>query len=901
MEFSKTYDASKVEGKWYYEWEKNNFFTPLIDRSKKPFTIVIPPPNVTGILHMGHGLNNTIQDILIRWHRMQGVPTLWMPGTDHAGIATQNVVEKKLHREGKTRHKLGKEKFIEEVWKWKEEHGTTIINQLKRLGASCDWSRERFTMDEGLSRAVREVFVSLYEKGLIYRGYYIVNWCPRCHTALSDEESAHKELDGKLYYLKYPIGDKVPERLSDDAVEGKDYVVVATTRPETMLGDTAIAVNPKDERYAGLKDKSVMLPLLNRKLKVICDDFVNMEFGTGVVKVTPAHDPNDFEMGKRHNLEEINILNPDGTVNENGGRYEGLDRFEARKMVIEDLKVKNMFIKEEPHKHSVGHCYRCNTVVEPYLSKQWFVRMKPLAERAAEVVRNGKIKLYPQRWTKVYLNWMDNIRDWCISRQIWWGHRIPVWYCDDCGKISVSREDIDKCLYCSSYKIKRDEDVLDTWFSSWLWPFSTLGWPDKTEDLEYFYPTDVLVTGPDILFFWVARMIMAGLEFMGDIPFHSVYLHGTVRDETGRKMSKSLGNSIDPIKIIEEVGADALRFIVISLTSQGQDVYLSERRFLVGRNFTNKIWNAARFSFNNMEGFSEGSFDVDFNSERFSAIDRWIVSKLDNLAENITADLEKFRFNDACNHLYSFIWNDFCDWYLELSKPYVYGKRGEEKRDGAIRTLFYVWGVLLRLLHPFMPFITEELWHRLKLFSKNSVMSDFLIVAEWPEKVGHSFGLEVESVSIMKDIVSGIREKRSACSVPASKKLDVVFVVEDNKVKEALHLVKEDLENIAKVESDIKSSWDKKPSWVPVNLEYAVKFMHVFLNLGSVIDIEAEIKKLKRERERLLEFKRSIEAKLKNEKFLNNAPSDVVAREKKKLADAEASIFKITEAIESFK
>ncbi|MBI4372945.1 MAG: valine--tRNA ligase, partial [Candidatus Omnitrophica bacterium] len=622
-ELPSRYDSKTVETKWYSLWEKSGYFTPKIDPQKKPFTIVIPPPNVTGILHMGHALNHTIQDILIRWQRMRGVPTLWVPGVDHAGIATQNVVEKKLAQEGKNRHQLGREKFIEAVWKWKEEYGSTIVKQLRRLGASCDWLRERFTMDDMLSRAVREAFVTLYERGLIYRGDYIINWCPRCQTALSDEEAVHQEIEGALYYIKYPIASTVPGTAGTGSpnlsnlsrnVPGTviDYVVVATTRPETMLGDTAVAINPKDERYQHLRGKKVILALLNRTIPVIEDEFVDPDFGTGIVKVTPAHDPNDFAMGTRHKLQFLNVLNPDGTINQNGGPYQGLDRLEARKKIVHDLEAQGLFVKRVSHGHAVGHCYRCHTIVEPYLSKQWFVKMKPLAEKALKAHREGKVKFYPERWNKVYVGWLENIRDWCISRQIWWGHQIPVWYCANCANkhsnkgIIVTRQDLDKCPVCGSRELKRDPDVLDTWFSSWLWPFSTLGWPssgaaslpEKAEDLSYFYPTSVLVTAQEIIFFWVARMMMAGLEFMAEVPFHSVFIHGTVRVEGGKKMSKSLGNIIDPIEVIDEMGADALRFSLMMLAAT--DVYLSREKFEMGRNFTNKIWNATRFVLTNL-------------------------------------------------------------------------------------------------------------------------------------------------------------------------------------------------------------------------------------------------------------------------------------------------------------
>jgi len=902
MELPKTYNPKDVEGRWYSFWEEKGYFTPTVREDTPPFVIAIPPPNVTGILHMGHGLNNTIQDILIRWYRMKGIPTLWVPGTDHAGIATQNVVEKKLHRQHKTRHDLGKEKFVKEVWKWKEEHGSTIIRQLKRLGCSCDWTRERFTMDEGLSRAVREAFVSLYEKGLIYRGYYIVNWCPRCHTALSDEEAAHKEIEGKLYYLKYPIGRDYPDPMPDGAELNKDYIIVATTRPETMLGDTGVAVNPNDERYKDILSKEVILPLLNRPLTAIQDPFVDPEFGTGIVKVTPAHDPNDFEMGRRHGLLEINILNIDGTINENGGPYKGLDRFKARKKIVEDLKKKNLYLKEVPHQHAVGHCYRCNCIIEPYLSKQWFVKMAPLAEPAMAVVQQKIINFVPSRWFKVYQNWMENIRDWCISRQIWWGHPIPVWYCDECSQISVSREDITKCLHCGSSKIQQDPDVLDTWFSSWLWPFSTLGWPDNTKDLDYFYPTTVLSTAPEILFFWVARMIMAGLEFVDEIPFHTVYLHGTVRDETGKKMSKSLGNSIDPLDVIDKVGADALRFVIISLTAQGQDVYLSEQKFLVGRNFTNKIWNAARFSFMNLKGFQKGSLILNVDKDKLLASDCWIVNQANILIESITNDLSKYRFNDACNHLYAFIWNDFCDWYLELSKPVLYGKRSPEERRNSQEVIFYVWTTLLKLLHPFMPHITEELWQRLKEFAPGGTLDESIMISSWPTFVAKlQFPEKARSIELLKDIVIGIREKRSQHNISHNKLLRVILVCDleaDSNLSSNIREIEPDIIALGKIEKlDVKTDFKREEGWVPIKLTSALKYLNGFVYLGDVVDFEKEKARLSKEKERIKEMITRIDKKLKNENFIQKAPPEVVSKEEKKLQDFRLSLTKVEDSL----
>ncbi|MDD3605229.1 MAG: valine--tRNA ligase, partial [Kiritimatiellae bacterium] len=699
-QLEKNYDPKHIEEKWYARWLEKKYFHASSDEGGEPYCIVIPPPNVTGILHMGHALNNTIQDVLVRWRRMQGRNALWVPGTDHAGIATQNVVERMLHKEKLTRDHLGREAFIQRVWQWREQYGETIIGQLKKLGASCDWDRERFTMDEGLSSAVAEVFIRLYEKKLIYRGNYIINWCPRCQTALSDEESEHRDQAGKLYHIRYPIkGGK----------RKKDYVVVATTRPETLLGDVAVAVNPRDERYGSLLEKTLELPILKRELKVIQDDFVDPAFGTGLVKVTPAHDPNDFEMGRRHGLPEINVMNDDGTMNEAAGPYAGMDRFECRKKILADLEEAGLIDKIEDHANAVGHCYRCHTMVEPRLSPQWFVKMKPLAGPALEAVQAGRIRFVPDRWTKVYTEWMENIRDWCISRQIWWGHRIPVFYCDACGHEWAAKGQPDKCPKCADANIRQDEDVLDTWFSSWLWPFSVFGWPEENEDLKFYYPTASLVTASEIIFFWVARMIMAGMEFMDDIPFTDVYIHGTVRDDTGRKMSKSLGNSIDPLTIIEKYSADALRFSLIMLTATGQDVFLSDDKFEIGRNFGTKIWNAARYMQMQSPELPEGFDNPEFTAGSLSPDDAHILAKLNETISACTESLERFRFNDTAKALYEFFWHQFCDWYVESSKQVLYGEDAGRKQQ-VLTVMHYAFSSALRLLHPIMPFLTEELW-----------------------------------------------------------------------------------------------------------------------------------------------------------------------------------------------
>jgi valyl-tRNA synthetase len=869
-----SYASREVEEKWYSFWESKGFFAPRPDSKKKPYTIVIPPPNVTGILHMGHALNNTLQDILMRWRRMKGEPALWVPGTDHAGIATQNVVEKKLAKEGKKRQDLGREKFLEEVWKWKEQHGSTITRQLRRLGASCDWTRERFTMDEGLSRAVREAFVLLHEKGLIYQGHYIINWCPRCQTALSDEEAPYQESEGRLYYYYYLIKDPQTGQFTKQGAP-----LIATTRPETMLGDTAIAVHPHDERYRGIEKREVYLPLQNRALRVIKDDFVDPEFGTGVVKVTPAHDPNDFEMGIRHKLEQRNILHPDGRINEHGRPYEGMDRFEARKRIIEDLKREGLFEKEVPHRHAVPHCYRCNTVVEPYLSKQWFVKMKPLAEKALRAHAEGKVRITPDRWNKVYTHWLGNIRDWCISRQIWWGHPIPVWYCKKCGP-QASREDLDQCPHCGAGNLEKEMDVLDTWFSSWLWPFSTLGWPDETEDLKYFYPTSDMVTAPEILFFWVARMIMAGLEFMGEVPFRNVLIHGTVRAQSGLKMSKSLGNAIDPLEVIDEWGADALRQSLVMLAAQ--DVYLSREKFEVGRNFTNKIWNAARFVFMNLEGFHEGRLDPPpyKGVERMNA---WILLRLRKVTEELEKDLSAFNISQAATEIYHFIWGDFCDWYIELAKSKLAGEAKKETQD----VLFHVLERAMRLLHPFMPFISEEIWQRLRTLAVDKENSPpALILAKWPPKEEYDLNPEVEyEFALFQNAVSAIRNLRSNLNIPPGQTLKRAVVRCTNaRASEALRSFEKEISKLGRLETvEFQDGFQRTKSYVAS----AFPEFEVFVLIEGLVDLEKERARLEKkigECERHIE---SLKKRLENEEFARNAPDHVIAQERGRLLDLE--------------
>ncbi|MFH2034324.1 MAG: valine--tRNA ligase, partial [Candidatus Margulisiibacteriota bacterium] len=762
----KTYDPSAVEQKWYKFWEENKLFTPDEGSKAEPFTIVIPPPNVTGALHMGHAIDNTIQDILIRWKRMQGFNTLWVPGTDHAGIATQNVVEKQLRSEGTSKDDLGREEFVNRVWKWKEEYGSRITTQLRRLGASCDWTRERFTMDEGLSKAVRREFVTLYKEGLIYRGKRIINWCPRCGTALSDIEVEYKAKKGKLWHLKYPLD------------EASRFVVVATTRPETMLGDTAVAINPKDDRYKHMFGKELTLPLVGRKIPIIKDDFVDMKFGTGAVKVTPAHDPNDYEMGERHNLPKINVLTPDAkiTLNEfeeqervsletgHGLSLQGLDRFKARKMIVEALEKEGYLVKVEDYENSVGHCYRCKEVVEPYLSDQWFVKIKPLAEEGIRAVEEGHVKFEPERWTKVYLQWMTNLKDWCISRQLWWGHQVPVWYCEACGETVVSEETPAECPKCKSKRLRQDPDVFDTWFSSALWPFSTLGWPEETKDLITYYPTSVLVTGYDIITFWVSRMIMTGMHFMKKEPFHTVFIHGLIRDITGKKMSKSLGNVIDPINVIDKTGADSLRFALVSLiTGQGQDIKLAEEKIIEARNFANKIWNVSRFVLTEIDRRRK----IDFPPS-MELCDKWILSRLNKRIDQVTDLLSTYDFGEAARVLYEFIWSEFCDWYIELSKLHKEEKMG---------LLMHVLQNIVKLLHPFMPFETEEIWQMMLPEDKQSKPEHSLMSQSWPaaDKAMIDEKAEAEMEKQM-EIIRAIRNIRAEMGIPYSKAIKVILV-----------------------------------------------------------------------------------------------------------------------------
>ncbi|MDO8136996.1 MAG: valine--tRNA ligase, partial [Candidatus Brocadiales bacterium] len=754
---SPKYNPKEVEDKWYSFWEEHRYFHSEPDQKRKSFTIVIPPPNITGVLHMGHALNCILQDVLIRWKRMQGYNTLWMPGTDHAGIATQNVVERELLLKGLKREEIGREKFLETVWKWKEEYGSTITKQLKKIGSSCDWERERFTMDEGLSRAVREAFVRLWEKRLIYKGKYIINWCPRCCTALADDEVDHETHEGSLWYFKYPFKDE--PHLS---------VTIATTRPETMLGDVAVAVHPMDDRYKDFIGETLILPIVEREIPIIADEMVDREFGTGAVKVTPAHDPNDFEMALRHGLTPITVMKEDGTMNSNAGEFAGMDRFECREALVEELRQKRLFVRSIPYTYSVGHCYRCHTVIEPYLSDQWFIKMKPLAQAAMEATQQGLVTFYPDRWTKVYLNWLENVRDWCISRQIWWGHRIPAWYCKDCGKINVSREAPKTCAQCNNKNLEQDKDVLDTWFSSALWPFSTLGWPEDTLELRTHYPTSVLVTDRGIIYFWVARMVMMGLELLQAVPFHKVYIHGTILDELGRKMSKSLGNGIDPLDMTERYGADAVRMSLLLLTTEGQDIKLSESKFEMGRNFTNKIWNATRFILMNLEGLSE---PLNLRKDTLTFEDTWIISRLNGAISDSTDALEKFRFNDALRTVYDFFWHELCDWYLEMAKPRLYEPLDQKDKETALSVLLHIFQKTLKLLHPFAPFLTEEIWQALRRSLKgDGLPEDSIVLSQWPQAEAREPEVEV-IMERLQGIVRAVRNIRRNLNIPERKSL----------------------------------------------------------------------------------------------------------------------------------
>ncbi len=863
----KVYDPASVEKKWYEFWEKNRYFHAEPEPGKKPFSIVIPPPNITGKLHMGHALDNTLQDILIRWHRMMGDNTLWMPGYDHAGLATQIKVEEVLKKEeGKTRFDLGREEFVKRVWAWKEEYGDRIINQLKCLGISCDWERKRFTMDEGCSRAVRETFVSLFEKGLIYKGTRITNWCVNCHTALSDIEVEHEDTPGHLWYVRYPV-----------VGEEDTYLTIATTRPETIPGDTAVAVNPEDERYAKLIGKTLRLPILNREIPVIADSYVDTKFGTGAVKITPSHDPNDYEMGLRHNLPEIVVIGKDGIMTEEAGPFAGLERYECRKQIVARLKEEGYLVKIEEHSHAVGHCQRCHNIVEPLVSTQWFVKMQPLVKAAVDCVTDGRTQFVPERFTKNYTGWMENIHDWCISRQIWWGHRIPVWYCDDCGEMSASRTDLEKCPKCGSTHIHQDEDALDTWFSSALWPFSTMGWPDNTELLKQFYPTSVLVTGYDIIFFWVARMLIMGMEFMKEIPFEKVFIHGLVRDSQGRKMSKSLGNGIDPLEVIEKYGADTLRFMLITGNTPGNDMRFYWERVEGTRNFANKIWNASRFALMNMEGY-----DKDAELAPYTLADKWILSRLQDTVKDVTGLLERFELGEAGRAIYDFIWSEVCDWYIELAKPRLYNKEAAAERATAQHVLATVLVSAMKLLHPYMPFITEEIYQCLPHEAES------IMISKWPVADESLVDPDAErGMNAIMDSIKAIRNMRAEVNANPGKKIPAIM------------LVSEDLrEVVAHNDSYIKllggiDNLELRPlnGEKPENAMAAVVTgIEVYLPLAGLIDVEKETQRLSKELAAMEKDLQRAGGKLNNAGFLAKAPEDVIAKERAKYEELSGKI-----------
>ena len=874
---SKGYEPQSVEQKWYAAWEQDNLFHADETSSCQPYAIVIPPPNVTGVLHMGHALNNTLQDILCRWNRMRGYEVLWMPGTDHAGIATQNVVEKQLAAEGVDRHAVGREKFIERVWQWREESGGKIFQQLKRLGASCDWQRERFTMDEGLSTAVREVFVRLYDDGLIYRANRLINWCPRCHTALSDLEVEHEDKKGHLWHLRYPVS-------------GTDCtLVVATTRPETMLGDTAVAVNPDDERYQDLVGKKVLLPLLNREIPIVADSYVDSEFGSGAVKITPAHDFNDFDLGKRHDLEVINILDESGVVNENGGPYAGQERYEARANVVADLEEQGLLEKVEDYSNSVGECYRCKTVIEPYMSKQWYVNVGPMADEAIKAVQSGETRIVPEQWEKTYYEWMFNIQDWCISRQIWWGHRIPAWFCDDCGEITVARDDAAACSHCASSNIRQETDVLDTWFSSALWPFSTMGWPESTETLDKFYPTSCLVTGFDILFFWVARMMMMGKKFMDKAPFKDVYIHALVRDAQGHKMSKSKGNVIDPLHVIDEFGADAFRFTLASFAAMGRDVKLSTERIAGYRNFTNKLWNASRFALMNLEDFDPTT--IDLQQQDLSLADRWILTRLRETTSKVEQALTDYKFNDAASVLYGFTWHEFCDWYIELSKDDLYGD-DPEVRQRAQSVLFVVLEQLLRLLHPFMPFITEEIWHALpgERPAGYLMQVDYVATEDVP-----SDEQGAAQMDMIMDVIRCVRNIRGEMDVAPSKLIKAVIDCKSDASQAVIKSGEGYLATMARIDDLQIGVGIEHPEQAATQVTGDVE---ILLPLAGLVNVEEEVKRLEKEVAKVQKDVDFFVKKLSNEKFTANAPPQVLEKDRNKLVDSEEKLVILKQSLE---
>ena len=875
-ELPKVYDPREVEPHIYQMWMDNGCFKADADPKKKPFSIVMPPPNVTGQLHMGHAMDSTLQDILTRFKRMQGYSALWLPGTDHAGIATQIKVEERLREEEHlTRYDLGREKFLERVWAWKEKYGNRIVEQQKKMGSSCDWDRSRFTMDEGCSRAVRETFCELYDKGLIYKGSRIINWCPHCLTALSDAEVEYTDKPGHLWYIRYPLAD------------GSGDIVVATTRPETMMGDTGVAVNPEDEKFKHLIGKTCILPIMNREIPIVGDEYCEIGFGTGAVKMTPAHDPNDFEVGLRHNLEVIRVIADDGTINENGGKYNGMDRYECRKAIVKDLEEQGYLVKTEPYSHNVGTCYRCHNDVEPLISAQWFVKMKPLAEEAIRVVKDGETKFVPDRFSKTYLNWMENVRDWCISRQLWWGHQIPAWTCADCGHITVSRQDVVCCEACGSHSIERDPDVLDTWFSSALWPFETLGWPDKTPDLDYFYPTDVLVTGYDIIFFWVARMIFSGCEHTGKTPFHTVLIHGLVRDDKGRKMSKSLGNGIDPLEMIDKYGCDALRMNMVTGNSPGNDMRFYVERCEAMRNFANKLWNASRYVLMNVK--EDGSWGLPEES-RLEIADKWILSKLNTLIGEMTDNMDRYELGIAVQKVYDFVWDSYCDWYIELTKARLYGEN-EDSKQTAIQVLVYVLDQILRLLHPFMPFITEEIWQSIPH------EGEALIVAKWPEsRESLSFKTEETMMESVMAAIRAVRNRRAEMNVPPSRKANLYVVTEKAEAfREGIPFIQRlAYADEVRVLSQEPEGHEDMVSCVTVDAK-------LFIPMGQLVDAAKELERLAKEREKAEKNLASTEAKLQNEKFTARAPENVVNAEREKAEKLRTLIAQLLDSEERMK
>lgn len=874
----KTYNPKDIEDRLYDKWINNKYFKATVDRSKKPFTIVMPPPNITGRLHMGHALDNTMQDILIRFKRMEGYNALWQPGTDHASIATEVKIIEQLKSQGIDKEDLGREGFLEKAWEWKEEYGGTIISQLKKLGSSCDWERERFTMDEGCSKAVTEVFLNLYKKGYIYKGSRIINWCPVCQTSISDAEVEHVEQGGHFWHIKYPV------------VGSDEYVEIATTRPETMLGDTAVAVHPEDERYSHLIGKKVLLPLMNKEIPVVADSYVDKEFGTGVVKITPAHDPNDFEVGKRHNLEEINVMNDDATINQRGGKYQGMSRYDARKLMIKELDELGLLVKVEDHVHNVGTHDRCKTTVEPLIKQQWFVKMEELAKPAIEAIKNGELEFVPEHFDKTYLHWLENIRDWCISRQLWWGHRIPAYYCEKCEEIVVSKEKPEACPKCGHNHLTQDEDTLDTWFSSALWPFSTLGWPDKTEDVDYFYPTNVLVTGYDIIFFWVVRMVFSGYEHTGKSPFEKVLIHGLVRDSQGRKMSKSLGNGIDPLEIIDQYGADALRLTLITGNAPGNDMRFYIERVEASRNFANKVWNASRFIMMNLEKAKDYEH---VSIEALTGADRWILSKVNTLNKDVTENMERYELGIAVQKIYDFIWEEFCDWYIEMVKPRLYNEEDETKA-AALWTLKTVLVDSLKLLHPYMPFITEE------IFCTLENKEESIMIAKWPEyKEEYNFSDEEDAVEMIKAAVKGIRNVRSEMNVPPSKKATVILVSDNEKIRDVFYNSKAFFATLGYASEVIIQN--DKTGIDSDAVSTMIPGATIFMPFSELVDIEKEVERLEKEKGKLVGELKRVNGMLSNPNFVNKAPASKIEEEKEKLAKYENMMEQITERLEYFK